>query len=202
MKRPEKSAGVIAVIDFVRVLFEPVRSAEPPTISGSAGIRLSSANSHAVRVAISLGEAASFSLISRTALVSAESETSPRMRRSNSARLSPSAARRFFQSARAGLPRLPASRQAERISAGTSNGVCAQCRFSRAPLLSSAPTKAGKSSSHGSPLGADEIKGARENLHWAPTPFEVPADILSAWREAGSRGKPAHADWKKRLAAA
>jgi len=64
-----------------------------------------------------------------------------------------------------------------------------------------APTKAGKSSSHGSPLGADEIKGARENLHWAHTPFEVPADILSAWREAGSRGKPAHADWKKRLAA-
>src|SRR6185312_11238525 len=39
-----------------------------------------------------------------------------------------------------------------------------------------APTKAGKSSSHGSPLGADEIKGARENLHWAHTPFEVPAD--------------------------
>src|SRR5690349_18949584 len=43
--------------------------------------------------------------------------------------------------------------------------------------------------------------GARENLHWAHTPFEVPADILSAWREAGARGKPAHAAWTKRLGA-
>ena len=57
MKRPEKSVGVIAFIDLVRVLFEPVRSAEPPIISGSAGIRLSSANSQAVRVAISFGVA-------------------------------------------------------------------------------------------------------------------------------------------------
>ena len=64
-----------------------------------------------------------------------------------------------------------------------------------------APTKAGKSSSHGSPLGADEIKGAREKLGWSYAPFEVPADILSAWREAGERSKPAHAEWNKRLAA-
>src|SRR5882762_4827058 len=33
-----------------------------------------------------------------------------------------------------------------------------------------APTKAGKSSSHGSPLGADEIKGAREKLNWSEAP--------------------------------
>ena len=64
-----------------------------------------------------------------------------------------------------------------------------------------APTKAGKSSSHGSPLGADEIKGAREALHWDYPPFEIPDDILNAWRTAGARGKPAHADWDKRLAA-
>ncbi len=64
-----------------------------------------------------------------------------------------------------------------------------------------APTKAGKSSSHGSPLGADEIKGAREALGWDHVPFEIPDDILSAWRTAGARAKPAHADWNKRLAA-
>jgi transketolase len=64
-----------------------------------------------------------------------------------------------------------------------------------------APTKAGKASSHGSPLGADEIKGARDNLAWEHAPFEVPADVLSAWRKAGERSKPAHAEWNKRLAA-
>jgi transketolase len=64
-----------------------------------------------------------------------------------------------------------------------------------------APNKAGKASSHGSPLGADEIKGAREKLGWTHAPFEIPADILSAWRVAGQRAKAAHADWKKRLGA-
>src|SRR5471032_2900248 len=64
-----------------------------------------------------------------------------------------------------------------------------------------APTKAGRSSAHGSPLGADEIKGARERLGWTAAPFEIPADILSAWRAAGQRSKVAHADWSKRLAA-
>ena len=63
-----------------------------------------------------------------------------------------------------------------------------------------APTKAGKSSAHGSPLGADEIKGARDKLGWSHAPFEIPTDILSAWRKAGERSKDAHADWNKRLA--
>jgi len=62
-----------------------------------------------------------------------------------------------------------------------------------------APTKAGKSSSHGSPLGADEIKGAREKLGWSHAPFEIPPDILAAWRKAGGRSKSAHADWTKRM---
>jgi transketolase len=64
-----------------------------------------------------------------------------------------------------------------------------------------APTKSGKASAHGSPLGPDEIKGAREKLGWTSAPFEIPADILFAWRKAGERSKSAHADWTKRLAA-
>jgi transketolase len=64
-----------------------------------------------------------------------------------------------------------------------------------------APSKAGKASSHGSPLGADEIKGAREKLGWSHAPFEIPADILAAWRQAGERSKGAHADWSKRFGA-
>src|SRR6185312_8803651 len=64
-----------------------------------------------------------------------------------------------------------------------------------------APLKAGKSSSHGSPLGADEIKGARTKLLWSSAPFEIPSEILSAWRDVGSRGKPAHVAWQKRFSA-
>jgi transketolase len=62
-----------------------------------------------------------------------------------------------------------------------------------------APTKAGTEKSHGSPLGADEIKGARQRLGWTAPPFEVPGDIREAWRAAGLRGKPAHLAWDKRV---
>jgi transketolase len=64
----------------------------------------------------------------------------------------------------------------------------------------SAPTKQGSEKSHGSPLGAEEIAGARKTLGWTSAPFEVPADILKAWRTAGARSRGVHADWKKRLA--
>ena len=64
-----------------------------------------------------------------------------------------------------------------------------------------APNKAGSEKSHGSPLGADEIAGARKNLKWDSPPFEIPQDILDAWRAAGSRGKAAHEAWTKTIAA-
>ena len=63
-----------------------------------------------------------------------------------------------------------------------------------------APTKAGTKDSHGSPLGADEIKGARERLGWTSPPFEVPPDIRDAWRAAGQRGRPTRLAWEKRVA--
>ena len=64
-----------------------------------------------------------------------------------------------------------------------------------------APTKAGTSSVHGSPLGPDEIAGARKALGWNYEPFVVPNDLMDAWRKAGSRGADAHDAWSKRLAA-
>ncbi len=63
-----------------------------------------------------------------------------------------------------------------------------------------APTKAGTSGAHGAPLGDDEIAGAREKLGWDSPPFEVPDDILAAWREIGARGASARAAWDARLA--
>jgi transketolase len=65
-----------------------------------------------------------------------------------------------------------------------------------------APTKAGKSSAHGEPLGADEIKGARETLDWPYQPFDIPDHIQSAWSAFAIRGAKSHADWRKRFAAA
>lgn len=45
-----------------------------------------------------------------------------------------------------------------------------------------APTKEGSSSSHGAPLGEEELKGAKEKLGWNYSPFEIPDDVLSLWR--------------------
>lgn len=62
-----------------------------------------------------------------------------------------------------------------------------------------APTKAGKSSSHGSPLGKDEIAGTRGNIGWDHAPFHIPAEVLESWRAAGSRGAVDYAAWTGKL---
>jgi transketolase len=63
-----------------------------------------------------------------------------------------------------------------------------------------APTKAGKSSAHGSPLGADELKGAKEQLGWKHGPFEVPDEVLRLWSATAERGAAARKAWSLRLA--
>ena len=47
------------------------------------------------------------------------------------------------------------------------------------------PNKGGKASSHGSPLGEDEIKLVRKKLKWNYEPFEIPNEFLSEWRKIG-----------------
>ncbi|HEX5455537.1 MAG TPA: transketolase, partial [Stellaceae bacterium] len=64
-----------------------------------------------------------------------------------------------------------------------------------------APTKAGTAAAHGSPLGAEEIKGAKERLGWEYGPFIVPDDIRAEWRQAGGRGAAVRRAWEERLAA-
>jgi len=58
-----------------------------------------------------------------------------------------------------------------------------------------APKKAGTASTHGSPLGDEEIAGAREKLGWAHSPFAVPEQILSTWRAAGAKHRQAYEKW-------
>ncbi len=64
-----------------------------------------------------------------------------------------------------------------------------------------APKRAGTSKAHGEPLGAEELAGAKAALGLSPEPFDVPADVLHAWRDLGKRSQPMHAAWLKRLAA-
>ena len=64
-----------------------------------------------------------------------------------------------------------------------------------------APTKQGTSATHGAALGADEIAGARDELDWPHMPFEIPENILAAWRDVGARGKSARKAWQSQHAA-
>ena len=47
------------------------------------------------------------------------------------------------------------------------------------------PNKSGKASSHGSPLGEDEIKLVRKKLGWSYEPFQIPKDLLNEWKKIG-----------------
>jgi len=57
------------------------------------------------------------------------------------------------------------------------------------------PNKSGKSSSHGSPLGDEEIKLVRKKLKWDSAPFEIPKNILESWRDIGVKGITLEKKW-------
>ena len=63
-----------------------------------------------------------------------------------------------------------------------------------------APNKQGTASTHGAPLGEDEIAAARETLGWNHSPFEIPSAIAAAW-DARERGASDEAAWAELLAA-
>ena len=61
------------------------------------------------------------------------------------------------------------------------------------------PNKSGKASSHGSPLGDDEIKLVRKKLKWKHEPFEIPEELMDSWREIGSKGEKLEEKWNNIL---
>jgi transketolase len=63
-----------------------------------------------------------------------------------------------------------------------------------------APKKQGTAAAHGSPLGAAELAAARERLGWRHPPFEIPTELLEAWRAVGRRSAGERQAWERRLA--
>ena len=61
------------------------------------------------------------------------------------------------------------------------------------------PNKAGKASSHGAPLGEDEIKLIRKKLKWPYEPFKIPQEILNHWRKIGEKGIELEKEWLNSL---
>ena len=59
------------------------------------------------------------------------------------------------------------------------------------------PNKSGKASSHGSPLGLDEIKLVRKLLNWKHEPFKIPRNILNKWKQIGTKGIKIETKWNK-----
>ncbi|MDA9062914.1 transketolase [Candidatus Pelagibacter sp.] len=59
------------------------------------------------------------------------------------------------------------------------------------------PNKSGKASSHGSPIGTDEIKLVRKVLDWKHEPFEIPKNILNEWKKIGNKGIKLESSWDK-----
>ena len=61
------------------------------------------------------------------------------------------------------------------------------------------PNKSGKASSHGSPLGLDEISLVRKKLDWNFKPFEIPKKLSNEWKKIGLKGLLAEKKWSKQF---
>jgi len=62
-----------------------------------------------------------------------------------------------------------------------------------------APNKQGTSATHGAPLGDAEITAARKFFGWDAAPFEIPDDVLAAWRAVGDAGASLSAVWNSKF---
>ena len=65
-----------------------------------------------------------------------------------------------------------------------------------------APHKQGTYQAHGSPLGADEVRAAKQNLGWPLEPaFLIPDDVREHFRSAVDRGRSLEQEWGRRMGA-
>ena len=62
-----------------------------------------------------------------------------------------------------------------------------------------AATMEGSHKTHGAALGDTEIAATRKALDWPHAPFEIPENVMQAWRKVGRRGAKARQDWEARL---
>lgn len=63
------------------------------------------------------------------------------------------------------------------------------------------PRLQGTRGGHSARLHAEDAQAARELLGWPHAPFEIPAEVLDAWRAAGRRSAVERAAWRARVAA-
>ena len=84
---------------------------------------------------------------------------------------------------------------AARAETGRPSLICAQTVIGWG-----APNKQGTAAMHGEAMGNEEIAATRLNLGWTAPPFEIPADIRSAW-DMRDKGARVEAEWGARYEA-
>jgi transketolase len=90
---------------------------------------------------------------------------------------------------------IEAALAAAREECGRPTLVCCKTVIGRG-----SPGKAGTHDVHGAALGAAEVAATRTRLGWTAAPFEIPAEIRTAW-DACAAGARQQRDWERRLVA-
>lgn len=72
----------------------------------------------------------------------------------------------------------------------------------RTTIADGSPNMAGLASTHGAPLGEDEVAATKRHIGYpSAEPFHVPPEALAHWREAVAGGTGLEEDWRRRFAA-